>query len=204
MLDPQEARVLGCLIEKQSLTPDLYPLTLKGITAACNQKTSRHPVMDLSEEQVLKAIRGLMAKGLAHERYTAEGRVLKYSHHLPKLGGFNSQEQALLAVLLVRGAQTPGELRGRTERQATFESPAQVESALMALAERELALAKKLPRQSGEKESRWAQTLCPESGQIEAPVSAPEDAGLRQELEALKAQVQAMRAELDALKAALQ
>jgi uncharacterized protein YceH (UPF0502 family) len=161
-LNPNEVRVLGALLEKQVLTPDVYPLTLNYLVGACNQKTSREPVMELEESEVAAAILGLRKKNLAVENKMHDSRVLKYSHNLAHWGAFTSKEQAALCLLLLRGPQTSGEIRGRAERMASFESVADVEAILQALSEKSCgALVLKLDRRSGEKEPRWTQLMSP-------------------------------------------
>jgi uncharacterized protein YceH (UPF0502 family) len=202
VLNAVEARVLGSLMEKQVLTPDVYPMTLRGLTVACNQKTSREPVMELADDEVQAALKSLMAKGLAHERYTIEGRVLKYSHNSAALGAFNTHEHAVLCLLLLRGPQTAGELRGRSERLAEFESVPAVEATLLLLAGRaEAPLVKRLPRLPGSKEARWAQLLTGEPEAATAgPEAAPAPGTLAERVAALEAKVAALEAELAALK----
>lgn len=200
-LNALEARVLGALLEKQVLTPDSYPLSLNYLVGACNQKTSREPVMELDEEEVAAAILGLRKKHLAVEMKTAESRVLKYSHNLPSLGAFSAKEQAALCLLLLRGPQTAGEIRGRAERLAEFASLEDAEAALIALSEKSCgALAGRLARRPGTKETRWAQLLGGpiEEGAADAPLPRP--APLEARVAALEAEVSALKQELDRLR----
>jgi len=155
-LTPGEARVLGALIEKEVTTPDYYPLTLNALINACNQRSNREPVMDLDEESVRQALHGLEDRKLAGRARAADGRAPKYEHWLGEVFNFSRAEVALLCVLLLRGPQTPGELRSRTERMHHFEEIADVLVGLQKLMEREPALAAVLPRQPGTKESRYA------------------------------------------------
>ena len=160
-----EARVLGALVEKEVTTPDYYPLSLNALVNACNQRSNREPVMDLDEEAVRQALHGLEDLRLAGRARSADGRVTKYEHWLGEAFNFSRAETALVCVLLLRGPQTPGELRGRTERLHRFEEIGEVLSALQKLMEREPPLAAVLPRQPGTKESRYAHLL---SGEVES------------------------------------
>src|ERR1700722_12751105 len=158
-LDAAEARVLGALLEKETTTPDYYPLSLNALVNAWNQRSNREPVMDLDENDVRQALDSLDGKGLAGARGGADSRVTKYEHRLPETFNFNRRESALLCVLLLRGPQTPGELRGRTERMYRFNDLSDVQSVLQRLMTREPALTKVLPRQPGTKEARYAHLL---------------------------------------------
>jgi len=169
-LTPVEARVLGALIEKEITTPEYYPLSLNALINACNQRSNREPVMDLDEEAVRQALHGLEDDALAGRTRTSDGgRVTKYEHWLGEAFNFSRPETALICVLLLRGPQTPGELRGRTERMHRFEEISDVLAGLQKLMERELSLAVMLPRQPGTKESRYAHLL---SGPVEAAALA--------------------------------
>ena len=159
-LTPAEVRVLGSLIEKQVTTPDYYPLTLNSLTNACNQLTNREPVVALDETMVVRAIDGLRDKRLATLFTGAESRVAKYKHTLSEAVLLTPAELALLCVLMLRGPQTIGELRTRCERLFTFDSLAEVEEALNALAARQpQPLVAKMPRLPGTKESRFVHLL---------------------------------------------
>lgn len=160
LLTPAEVRVLGSLIEKQISTPDYYPLTLNALVNACNQLTNRDPVVSFDEPTVLRALDGLREKRLATQFAGAESRVAKYKHSLTDSLLLTPAEVALLCVLMLRGSQTVGELRTRTERLFHFDSLPEVEDALNALAGRQpAALVAKLPRQPGNKESRYCHLL---------------------------------------------
>jgi uncharacterized protein YceH (UPF0502 family) len=159
VLSTSEARVLGALMEKEATTPDYYPMSLNALVNACNQRSNREPVMDLDEETVRQALHGLEGRHLAGRARSADGRVAKYEHWLGEVFNFSRAESALVCVLLLRGPQTPGELRGRTERMHHFEEIADVLAGLQKLMEREPALAAVLPRQPGTKESRYAHLL---------------------------------------------
>ncbi len=164
ILNDVETRVLGALVEKEIATPDYYPLSLNALVNACNQKSNRHPVMNLDENAVRDALLSLNEKGLAGAASGADSRVSKYEHRLQEVFNFSRPETAVLCVLLLRGPQTPGELRGRTERLHRFGHLDEVLSALQHLMKREPPLAKVLPRQPGTKEARYAHLL---SGDVE-------------------------------------
>lgn len=154
-LNEVEARVLGSLIEKDITTPDYYPLSLNALVNACNQKNNREPVMTLDENAVRDALSSLQEKRMAGPASGADSRVSKYEHRLQEVFNFDRREIALLCVLLLRGPQTPGELRGRTERMYRFETLEDVQSGLQKLADRQPSLVQVLPRQPGTKESRY-------------------------------------------------
>jgi len=154
-LSEAAARVLGALVEKEITTPEYYPLSLNALLNACNQKTNREPVMNLDEDAVTAAIRSLSDFELAGAANTSDSRVRKYEHRLGEAFNFTRPEIAVICVLLLRGAQTPGEIRGRGERLHHFEELNDVQAALQKLMQREPALVKVLPRQPGTKESRY-------------------------------------------------
>jgi uncharacterized protein len=165
VLTDVEARVLGALVEKEITTPDYYPLSLNALVNACNQKSNREPLMDLGEDDVRQALDGLNRLGLAGAARGADSRVTKYEHRMQEAFNFERRETAVLCVLLLRGPQTPGELRGRTERMYRFNDLDEVQTALRRLMERQPPLAKALPRQPGTKELRYAHLL---SGDVES------------------------------------
>jgi uncharacterized protein YceH (UPF0502 family) len=165
VLNAAEARVLGSLVEKDITTPDYYPLSLNALINACNQKNNREPVTNFDEETVRLALRNLSDKRLAGPASGADGRVTKYEHRLQEAFNFTRAETAILCVLLLRGPQTPGELRGRTERMHRFGDLDEVLSGLQQLMRREPPLAKALGRRPGTKEIRYAHLL---SGDVEA------------------------------------
>jgi uncharacterized protein YceH (UPF0502 family) len=165
VLNPAEARVLGALVEKDITTPDYYPLSLNALINACNQKNNREPVTNFDEETVRLALRNLSDKRLAGPASGADGRVTKYEHRLQEVFNFTRPETAILCVLLLRGPQTPGELRGRGERMHRFEDLDEVLSGLQQLMRRDPPLAKALGRRPGTKEIRYAHLL---SGDVEA------------------------------------
>jgi uncharacterized protein YceH (UPF0502 family) len=170
VLNAIEARVLGALVEKEVTTPEYYPLSLNALVNACNQKNNREPVMNLDEDAVRLALRGLEDDGLAGPRRGGDSRVTKYEHHLQEVFNFTRGETAVMCVLLLRGPQTPGELRGRTERMHRFEELDDVLGTLQKLMQRESALVKALPRQPGTKEIRYVHLL---SGEVEVAEAAP-------------------------------
>jgi uncharacterized protein YceH (UPF0502 family) len=159
LLNAIETRVLGSLVEKDVTTPDYYPLSLNALVNACNQKNNRDPVMNLDEEAVREALDTLQEKRLAVPTSSADSRVTKYEHRLQEVFNFTRGETAILCVLLLRGPQTPGELRGRTERMHRFEDLTEVQSTLQRLMQRDPPLARVLPRQPGTKESRYKHLL---------------------------------------------
>jgi uncharacterized protein YceH (UPF0502 family) len=171
-LTENEVRVLGALIEKDITTPEYYPLSLNALVNACNQKSNRDPVMQLDEDAVRDALDGLQQERMAGPARGADGRVTKYEQRLQEVFNFTRAETAVLCVLLLRGPQTPGELRGRTERLHHFEALDDVQSALQKLMQREPPLAKVLPRQPGTKESRYAHLLAGDVVEVETPVHA--------------------------------
>jgi len=178
ILNDVETRVLGSLIEKEITTPEYYPLSLNALVNACNQKSNRDPVMNLDEETVRQALDDLNQKGLAGASSHADSRVTKYEHRLQEVFNFTRPETAILCVLLLRGHQTPGELRGRAGRMHRFDDLSQVESTLHRLIEHDPPLVKILPRQPGTKESRYAHLF---SGDVAEAVSqtpaAPAETG---------------------------
>lgn len=165
VLTAAEVRVLGALLEKEITTPEYYPLSLNALVNACNQRSNREPVTSLDEDDLRMALHGLEEKGLAGRARAADGRVTKYEHWLGEVFNFSRAEAALICVLLLRGPQTPGELRSRTERMHRFDETGAVASGLQKLMEREPPLAAVLPRQPGTKEPRYAHLL---AGPVEA------------------------------------
>lgn len=206
-LSPIEARILGVLVEKEKITPDAYPLTLNSLVAGCNQKTSRDPVMDLSESELQSALEELRSRSLVLENYGASGRVLRYTQNFGKVYGLPQASVALLAVLALRGPQTVSELRANCERLYRFDDASSVEAYLDELATRGTgALSIKLPKQAGSREHRWAHCLC---GEVVLPVdsrsisrpSGPIDADVEARLSRLEEEVTELR---DALKVLIQ
>lgn len=173
VLDPEEQRVLGSLLEKQVTVPASYPLTANALRTACNQASNREPVVDLDEETVERTARALRDRGLARIVWSDTGRrTLKYHQTLDERLGLDPDERALLTVLLLRGAQAPGELRTRTERLHAFADRAQVEASLAKMAARDQPLVRELERQPGQKDRRWIHLLGPVPHAPEAPAPA--------------------------------
>jgi uncharacterized protein len=219
LLNDVETRVLGSLIEKDITTPDYYPLSLNALVNACNQKDNRDPVMNLDEEGVRTALSTLQEKRFAGPVSGADSRVTKYEHRLPEVFNLDRRESAVLCVLLLRGPQTPGELRSRTDRMYHFEASDDVASTLDRLAKREPPLATILPRQPGTKESRCmhlfsgepsaatvARTPSPASDHATHPASSTSDrmahleeevARLRYELSEVQQQLAAFRKQFE-------
>ncbi len=201
-LSPEETRILGCLIEKERTTPDQYPLSLNGVTIACNQATNRDPVTCYPEQAVSLGLDDLRGKKLVTQLWGAGSRVQKYRHNLLDVYELNPREVALLCVLLLRGPQTPGELRIRTERLHPFASLAEVEETLQGLAQTSEPLVRTVPPRPGQKEKRHVQLL---SGEPlpEAAVEAdprPLVASGPTRVEVLEAEVAALKTELVSLR----
>jgi uncharacterized protein YceH (UPF0502 family) len=185
-LNAVEARVLGALIEKAVTTPDYYPLTLNSLTAACNQKSNRDPVMALEETQVVRALDHLRDQGLAVQKTLVDARVPKYGHTIEQRVELSPGERAALCVLLLRGAQTPGEVRGRTGRLHEFGDLAEVEATVDGLASRlDGPFVVKLPRQPGRREHRYAHLLC---GAVEIDVAEAAGPALEPATRAVRAE----------------
>jgi uncharacterized protein YceH (UPF0502 family) len=202
-LNEIEARILGSLIEKDITTPDYYPLSLNALVNACNQKNNRDPVMTLNEDSVRQALSSLQERRLAGPAGGADSRVTKYEHRLQEVFNFDRREIAIICVLLLRGPQTPGELRGRTERMYKFEALEDVEATLKRLMEREPPLAAVLPRQPGTKEARYMHLFSGESPpQINEPtvsrsrIQSSDD----ERIANLESEMSAMKLELAELK----
>jgi uncharacterized protein YceH (UPF0502 family) len=205
-----EVRVLGALIEKDITTPDYYPLSLNALVNACNQKNNRDPVMTLDEDAVRAALDSLQVQRLAGPASGADSRVPKYEHRLQEVFNFDRRETAILCVLLLRGAQTPGELRGRAERMYRFEALEDVHATLDRLSQREPPLVAVLPRQPGTKESRYMHLFsggAPAADTAPARVAVPEsrigddrDMRLENEVAELRREVAEMREQLAALR----
>jgi hypothetical protein len=215
-LSPLETRVLGCLIEKERLTPENYPLSLNSLTAACSQSTNREPVVLYDEKSVEAAVNALREKKLASVVFGAGSRVQKYRHRLLEHYELTPPEVALFCVLLLRGAQTPGELRSRTERMFAFGTMADVETRLEELGRGDAPLVRCLPPRPGQKERRYIQLFSVEAPVEEetprvlsvspsSPAPAPaarddvsvEIAALRAELEKLRAEFHAFRRQFE-------
>jgi hypothetical protein len=207
LLTSAQARVLGALVEKEITTPDYYPLSLNALINACNQRSNREPVMNLDEDDVRQALHGLEDKRLAGRARSADGRVAKYEHWLGEAFNFSRAETALLCVLLLRGPQTPGELRGRTERLHGFEEIADVMAGMQKLMDREPPLAAVLPRQPGTKEARYTHLLSGPAENLQfaavetvsGHASSADDGSVQQRVESLEAAVDELRQQVAAL-----
>jgi len=201
-----ETRVLGSLIEKQVTTPEYYPLTLNALTLACNQKNNRYPVTSYNENQVSDALESLREKNLAYVFYGSTSRVPKYKHVMPEVMHLNHAEMGLMCVLMLRGAQTLGELRGNASRLHEFSSLEEVEQTLNGLISRdEEPLVARLPRQPGQKEGRFAHLL---SGEIDVealaaaenervPVARRSSSALEEKVDALAGEVEKLKEQFE-------
>jgi uncharacterized protein YceH (UPF0502 family) len=167
-LAPTEIRILGSLLEKQQTTPEYYPLTLGALVAACNQKSNREPVLELSEQEILAALEAMRELVLVWK--VTGSRAEKWEENLVAKLGLEPAPKAILTLLFLRGPQTPGELKGRSERMHPFASLGEVDAALAAMAEGKDPLVAELPRRPGQKETRWAHLL---SGDLPAAAPAP-------------------------------
>src|SRR5215469_14512472 len=200
-LSPNEVRVLGCLVEKEITTPEYYPLSLNALLNACNQKSNRDPVVTLDEEEVRQALCSLADQAMVRSA-SSDSRVPKFEHRLNELYNFHRHEIAVVCVLLLRGPQTPGELRTRTERMYAFEDLEAVHSALYHLMRREPPLAKVLPRQPGTKESRYMHLFSGETAPVvhsdsELGTEAPRAPGDEQRIARLEAENVKLRREVE-------
>ena len=224
-LSPEEARVLGCLLEKERTTPDAYPLSLNALVAACNQATNRSPVVHYSEPTVETALDELRERSFVRRGVYPGSRVIKYRHVLDEALKVGPPELALLCVLLLRGPQTSGELKSRTERLHPFRDLVGVNDALDRLSARDEPLARRLPREPGQKEARVRELLTEAGGEVTAavpedapvewkpdpanevastaPVAPLADDGLAARVEALEADLAALRTELEVLRDSL-
>ncbi|HHC7316404.1 DUF480 domain-containing protein [Vibrio cholerae] len=208
-LSPLEARVIGCLIEKEVTTPDHYPLTLNSLTTACNQKSNREPVLNLSEAEVQDTVEGLIARRLVSDESSFNSRTSKYQHRFcnTEFGDLklNQQELGLICCLLLRGAQTPGELRTRTNRLCTFTDVKETEAVLERLANRDSgALVVKLPREPGKRESRYHHLFCGEVDMAAFATSSDNEANASYQYAELEQEVAALREEVAELRALIE
>lgn len=202
LLSAIEARILGCLVEKEATTPDAYPLTLNSLVTACNQKTSRDPVTNLNPGDVEHALRQMEVRGLVKSQHSA--RAGRYAHRMEAVLSLTRQQTALIALLMLRGPQTLHELLSRSERWVKFEGIEDVQHALERLAAREPSFATKLPRGSGQREDRYGHLLCgPLSEAQLAAAARPSAAGADEEallerIDALEARIAALETKLAA------
>lgn len=206
LLDPAEARILGVLAEKQATTPDVYPLTVNALLSGCNQKTSRDPVMNLSEAEVQGALEELRGRTLVVESYGASGRVLRYAQNLDRVLKLPPAAHAILVALMLRGPQTPGELRTNCDRLYRFPDISALEGYLDEMMERPSgALVMKLAKQPGSREHRYAHLLCgePDLAPAGPEVEAPHVTGHAAEITRLRSEVAELRRLVDHLYAEL-
>jgi uncharacterized protein YceH (UPF0502 family) len=201
-LAPLEARVLGVLVEKQATVPDTYPLSLNALLAGCNQKTAREPVMNATEADVLTAVDALKTRSLVFE--TSGSRVVRFEHNLGRALGVPSQSVALLAMLMLRGAQTSAELRAHCDRLHRFADISSVEGFLDELAAKDPPLVVRLARAAGEREPRWAHLLGDEPATASAAAPVPSIAIGSDEWAAIKAEQARLSSEIESLKALVQ
>lgn len=201
-INETEARILGSLVEKQLTTPEYYPLTLNALTAACNQKSNRDPVMSLGETEILAAIDSLRDKNLVYLYYGSTSRTVKYKHMLPNVFELDAAAVAILTLLLLRGPQTTGEMRGRADRLHEFAGIGEVQETLDLLAHREEPLVVKLERQPGQKEPRYAHLLSGEIdvSQINFATEKPAASGSSERIEKLEGDVERLNTEVSELK----
>jgi uncharacterized protein YceH (UPF0502 family) len=201
-LDQVEVRILGCLMEKQLSTPEYYPLTLNALVAACNQKSNREPVLELGEDEVQRALDRLQDEKLVWK--VVGGRAVRYDHNLDHVWHLDRAQKALMTLLFLRGPQTTGELRGRSDRLNGFDSVSAVEQTLEAMASHSEPLVRRMPRRPGQKEERWTHTVggaVVEAPEPEAQVtSSGGGEPLSMRVQRLEQQLAALEAELRALK----
>lgn len=205
-LNEIEARVIGCLIEKETTTPDYYPLTLNALVNACNQKSNRFPVVEYDEATVNRALDALRDKNWAYVFYGSTSRVPKYKHVVPRILEIEPPEVAILGVLLLRGAQTLGEIRGRASRIYEFSGLNEVNESLSSLIKRDTPLVVELERQTGQKEARYAQLLSEDAVRFENhsnvsnQLEPEQKIRLEQQIEELKNRFESFRREFDEFK----
>lgn len=206
VLNEYELRVMGALVEKQIATPDYYPMTLNALVNACNQKNHRDPVVAYDEQTVVRAVESLKEKKITYTFHGSDARVPKYGHLFQKAYELDPGETALMCVLILRGPQTPGELRSRSQHLHTFENLPEVESLLHALSMREEPLVVKLPRQTGSRESRFAHLVggpidpaLMDAAPVETAPRAPRG-GESEKIVKLEEQIAALRQEIAELK----
>ena len=196
-LSLHESRVIGCLLEKESTTPDQYPLSLNALVNACNQKSSREPVMSLTNAEVSQALDSLMEQRLVSEE--SGSRVSRYKHRFCNTAfsqlQLSEQERAIVCLMLLRGPQTPGELRSRSGRMAAFSDVKEVESVLQGMAEKKLVV--QLPREAGRRESRFAHLF---SGEVEVAPAVQAATNDRQRIHELEQEVEELKAEVERLR----
>ena len=197
-LSDREVRVLGCLIEKELSTPDYYPMTINALRTACNQKTNRDPVVDYSETEIVEALDGLRRKRLVGNASSSHSRAAKFRHALAELMGLKRPQLAIVASVLLRGPQTSGEIRARTNRMHEFESLDAVDAALNELQEHEPPLVALVPRRPGQKEDRWVHLFSGEPADSPGPVPLA-TGGSDDRIEALEQEIDILKASLQEL-----
>jgi len=196
-LDPVQQRVIGSLLEKERTVPDTYPMTLNGLRTACNQSSGRDPILHLTDAEVTTALTELRTMGLTRVIHPSHGaRQPKYRQVLDEVLGLDDGPRAVLALLLLRGPQTPGELRSRSERLHPFTALGEVEAALSDLAARNVPLVRELPRQPGQKEARWVHLLGRPPTAAVLPAGVASAGGSSDELQALQDENEELRARL--------
>jgi len=206
VINDVEIRIIGCLIEKEITTPEYYPLTLNALVNACNQKSNRSPVVSYEETAVVRALDSLQEIGFSEKIYKADSRVPKYQQLFSKKMGLSRRELAVMCELMLRGPQTPGELRARADRMYQFEGIGEAEEILNELMGREKPLVIKLPRQAGKKEARYAHLLSGEPDIMESELQVPEETATLQvraeneRIAKLESDVAALRRDFDGLK----
>ncbi len=206
LLSDVEVRILGCLIEKESTTPDYYPLTLNALTNACNQKSNRDPVVSYEDTTVVRGLDSLQSNGFIEKIYKADSRVPKYRHIFDEKLKLSREKVAVMCILMLRGPQTTGEVRGRSERINRFDNLNEVEDVLNDLMSSEGPMIVKLPRQAGRKERRYMHLLSGEPEIKELDLSAPEEVATRQvraeneRIEKLEDELSGLRKEFNELK----
>ncbi|MEK6776953.1 MAG: YceH family protein [bacterium] len=214
VLDHVEARIIGCLIEKEITTPDYYPMTLNALTNACNQKSNRNPVVAFEETTVVRGLDALQEKGLTRKVHETGSRVPKYRHAFRETFDLPDREVAVLCTLMLRGPQTAGEIRTHTERMCSFGGLDEVEETLQGLMGGEVPSVVKLPRQAGRKERRYMHllsgvpeltveemTLPPEAATVQVRTDNEKIPRLEQDVEELRREIEALRCGMDEFKA---
>src|SRR5690625_13767 len=209
-ISPIEVRILGSLIEKERTTPEAYPLSTNALLLACNQKSNREPVTDYHLQEIEDTLRNLASKGMVRSGMASGERVVKHRHLLDEVLGVNRRDMAVLAVLMLRGAQTPGELRSRTERYVTFNSVAEVEESLRRLEEHQPPLVRNTGRAPGQSQDRWVDTFSPDPQKLRPRVrvngrrvdsgarpAARDDTPLEEQLQRLQAEIDFLYEHLD-------
>jgi len=205
ILNETEVRVLASLVEKQLTTPEYYPMTLNALIAACNQKSNRDPVVSYDEATVSAALESLREKNLVYVFYGSNSRVVKFKHMLPNVFELDPAEVAVMDVLMLRGPQTVGEIRGRTDRLFEFTGLAEVQETLDKLARRDDPLLVRLDRQAGQKDARYAHLLSGEIDVTSLPATRERtiSSGQSERIERLETELEAMKSDLEAIRSEL-